>query len=239
MVTHSSITAWRILWTEEPGRLQFMGSQRAGHYKLVGSNSSRGSNNLTKSLSIHNMNKTCWDLVFQFYWHSWHKIMRHWKCTSWWFNVHRHCERITPILLINTFITWCIYPWGRWAVRTFKFYSFSKFRYTAQSQGRGAWWAAIYGVAQSRTRLKRLSSRSSSSSYTVQCYHHNHRVFIRSSDPFDFITETLYPITNISYFPYPQPWQPLFSSVSILWCFFRFHIYVILCSICISLSGLF
>ena len=26
---------------------------------------------------------------------------------------------------------------------------------------RGAWWAAVYGVAQSRTRLKRLSSRSS------------------------------------------------------------------------------
>ena len=29
----------------------------------------------------------------------------------------------------------------------------------------GAWWAAIYGVAQSRTRLKRLSSSSSSSVY--------------------------------------------------------------------------
>ena len=28
---------------------------------------------------------------------------------------------------------------------------------------RGAWWAAIYGVAQSQTRLKRLSSSSSSS----------------------------------------------------------------------------
>ena len=28
---------------------------------------------------------------------------------------------------------------------------------------RGAWWAAVYGVAQSRTRLKRLSSDSSSS----------------------------------------------------------------------------
>ena len=27
-----------------------------------------------------------------------------------------------------------------------------------ESQGWGAWWAAIYGVAQSRTRLKRLSS---------------------------------------------------------------------------------
>ena len=27
MATHSSILAWRILWTEEPGRLQFVGSQ--------------------------------------------------------------------------------------------------------------------------------------------------------------------------------------------------------------------
>ena len=33
-----------------------------------------------------------------------------------------------------------------------------------ESQGRRAWWAAVYGVAQSRTRLKRLSSSSSSAS---------------------------------------------------------------------------
>ena len=31
MATHPSILAWRILWTEEPGRLQSMGSQRVGH----------------------------------------------------------------------------------------------------------------------------------------------------------------------------------------------------------------
>ena len=31
MVTHCSILAWRIPWTEEPGRLQSMGSQRVGH----------------------------------------------------------------------------------------------------------------------------------------------------------------------------------------------------------------
>ena len=29
--THASILAWRIPRTEEPGRLQFMGSQRVGH----------------------------------------------------------------------------------------------------------------------------------------------------------------------------------------------------------------
>ena len=31
MATHSSILAWRILQTEEPGGLQSMGSQRVGH----------------------------------------------------------------------------------------------------------------------------------------------------------------------------------------------------------------
>ena len=31
MATHTSILAWRIPWTEEPGRLQFIGSQRSAH----------------------------------------------------------------------------------------------------------------------------------------------------------------------------------------------------------------
>ena len=31
MATHSSILAWRIPWTEEPGGLLSMGSQRIGH----------------------------------------------------------------------------------------------------------------------------------------------------------------------------------------------------------------
>ena len=29
--THSSILAWKISWTEEPGQLQTIGSQRVGH----------------------------------------------------------------------------------------------------------------------------------------------------------------------------------------------------------------
>ena len=31
MATHSSIPTWRMLWTEEPGGLQSMGSHRVGH----------------------------------------------------------------------------------------------------------------------------------------------------------------------------------------------------------------
>ena len=31
MAAHSSILAWRIPWTEDPGRLPSMGSERVGH----------------------------------------------------------------------------------------------------------------------------------------------------------------------------------------------------------------
>ena len=34
--THSSTLAWKIPWTEEPGRLQSMGSQRVGHDLATG-----------------------------------------------------------------------------------------------------------------------------------------------------------------------------------------------------------
>ena len=34
LATHSSTLAWKIPWTEEPGRVHFMGSQRVGHEQL-------------------------------------------------------------------------------------------------------------------------------------------------------------------------------------------------------------
>ena len=36
IATHSSILTWRISWTEEPGRLQSMGSQTVGHDFQIG-----------------------------------------------------------------------------------------------------------------------------------------------------------------------------------------------------------
>ena len=36
MATHSSILAWKILWTEEPGGLQSMGLQRVRHNSAHG-----------------------------------------------------------------------------------------------------------------------------------------------------------------------------------------------------------
>ena len=38
MATHSSILVWEIPWTEEPGGLQFMGSQRIGHELATNNN---------------------------------------------------------------------------------------------------------------------------------------------------------------------------------------------------------
>ena len=35
MATHSSTLAWKIPWTEEPGRLQSVGSQRVGHNRAI------------------------------------------------------------------------------------------------------------------------------------------------------------------------------------------------------------
>ena len=35
METHFRILAWKIPWTEEPGGLQSMGSQRVGHERLA------------------------------------------------------------------------------------------------------------------------------------------------------------------------------------------------------------
>ena len=89
MAPHSRTLAWKIPWTEEPGGLQSMGSQRVGH-------------DWATSLSL-----------FPF---------MHWR-RKW---------QPSPVFL------------------------------PGESQGRGAWWAAVYGVAQSWTRLQRLSSSSSS-----------------------------------------------------------------------------
>ena len=38
MATHSNNLAWRIPWTEETGRLQFMGLQRVGHDLAIKNN---------------------------------------------------------------------------------------------------------------------------------------------------------------------------------------------------------
>ena len=86
MATHSSTLAWKIPWTEEPGRLQSMRSQRVRH-------------DWAPSLSL--------------------------SCIGEGNGNPLQCS--------------CL----------------------ENPRDGGAWWAAVYGVAQSQTRLKQLSSSSS------------------------------------------------------------------------------
>ena len=46
MATNSRILAWRMPWTEEPGGLQSMGSQRAGRDGVTGTIAARGPHEL-------------------------------------------------------------------------------------------------------------------------------------------------------------------------------------------------
>ena len=139
MAPHSSSLAWKIPWTEEPGRLQTMGSQRAG-------------NDWGTSLSL-----------FTF---------MHWR---------RKWQPI-PVFLPGESQGWGSLVgcrlWGPKELETTEGLHFH-FSLSCTGEGNdnpfqcsclenprdgGAWWAAISGVAQSWTRLKRLSSSSSSSS---------------------------------------------------------------------------
>ena len=104
MAPHSSTLAWKIPWTQEPGRLQPMGSLGVGH-------------DWATSLSL-----------FAF---------MHWR-RKW---------QPTPVFL------------------------------PGESQGWGAWWSSVYGVAQSQTCLKRLSSSSSSRHIDV-CINRNTMFFL-------------------------------------------------------------
>ena len=127
MAPHSSTLAWKIPWTEEPGRLQSMGSLRVGHDWVT-------------SLSF-----------FTF---------MHWR-RKW---------QSTPVFL------------------------------PGESQGRGSLVAAVYGVAQSWTRLKRLSSSSSSVPCKPLVCHCIHRIRHRAM--------ALY---------FQQPWNWSVSLFPALW----------------------
>ena len=132
MAPHSSTLAWKIPWTEEPGGLPSMGSQRVRP-------------DWATSLSL-----------FTF---------THWR-RKW---------QPTPMFLPGESHGWrslvgCS-PWGRWGSDTTEQLPFH-FSLSCIGEGNGnplqcsclenprdggAWWTAVYGVAQSRTRLKWLS----------------------------------------------------------------------------------
>ena len=51
MATHSSILAWRIPWTEEPGGLQSIGLQRVRHYRSDHAHMHRRAKNYVAQMS--------------------------------------------------------------------------------------------------------------------------------------------------------------------------------------------
>ena len=57
MATHSNTLAWKIQWTEEPGRLQSMGSQKVGHNWVT---SLSRNNNLKNLLSPGGVEFAVW-----------------------------------------------------------------------------------------------------------------------------------------------------------------------------------
>ena len=133
MAPHSSTLAWKTPWTEEPGRLQSMGPLRVRH-------------NRATSLSLFTL--MLW--------------RRKWQPTPVFLSGKSQGRRS----LVGCRL------WGHTESDTTERLPF-RFSLSCIGEGNGnplqcsclenprdggAWWAALYGVAQSQTRLKRLSS---------------------------------------------------------------------------------
>ena len=141
MAPHSSTLAWKIPWTEEPGRLQFMESRRVGH-------------DWATSLSLFIFMHWRWKWqpapVFLPGESQGQRSLVH--CCLW-----GHTESDRTEQLRFDFSLSCIGEGNGNPVQCSCLES---------PRDRGAWWAAVYGVAQRRTRLKWLSSSSSSNGET-------------------------------------------------------------------------
>ena len=68
MATHSSILAWEIPWTEEPGGLQSMGSQSQTGLSTYTATKARYNSNLRIDVDIFENNRTLMQLDQHFSW---------------------------------------------------------------------------------------------------------------------------------------------------------------------------
>ena len=170
MATYSSVLAWRIPGMAEPGGLLSMGSHRVRH---------DWSNLAAAARKLHQMRQQSEVLG-----------MRNWHCWEVLFNSLHPTLLEKAMATHSSTLAWEI-PWmeepdrlqstGSLRVRQDWAASLSLFTFMhwrrkwqptpvflpGESQGWGSLVAAIYGVTQSRTRLKRLSI-SSSSNPTLQ-----------------------------------------------------------------------
>ena len=167
MAPHFSTLAWKIPWTEEPGRLQSTGSQRVGH-NWVMTHTKTG-----KSLSLSILTPPLK------------------QCTS---ETSTQCPKYFEVFLFsfgegngNPLQYSCLenpMDWGAWGrLQSMGLWRVGHDWVTSLSlscigegngnplqcsclenpRDGGAWWAAVHGVTQSWTRLKWLSSSSSHS----------------------------------------------------------------------------
>ena len=147
MATYSSILAWRIPWTEEPGGLQSMGSQTVGHDWVT--NTWKKKSILCFFSFIALTRRRQWQLIPVLLPGKSHGRRSPVGCSPWGHEESDTTERLHFHLSLS-----CIGEGNGNPLQC---------SCLENPRDGGAWWAAIYGVAQSRTRLKWLSSSSSTS----------------------------------------------------------------------------
>ena len=135
MAPHSSTLAWKIPWTEEPGRLQSMGSQRVGHCWAT---------SLSLFTCMHWRRK--WQPTPVFLPGESHGRRSLVGCSPWGLKESDTAER-----LHFHFSFACIGEGNGNPLQC---------SCLENPRDGGSWWAAVCGVTQSRTRLKWLSSSS-------------------------------------------------------------------------------
>ena len=150
MAPHSSTLAWKTPWTEEPGRLQSMGSLRIWHDWAT---------SLSLFTFMHWRRK--WQLTPVFLPGESHGQGSLVGCHLW-----GHTESDTTECLHFHFSLSCIGEGNGNPLQC---------SCLENPRDGGAWWVAVCGVTQSQTRLKRLSSSSSSSSHPSKCCQPTHR----------------------------------------------------------------
>ena len=217
MATHSSVLAWRIPGTGEPGGLPSLGSHRAGHNwrdLAAAADENVGEGNGTplqysclenpmmeepgRLQSMRSQRVGLSDLTFTFHFDALEKEMATpLQCSclenprdggAWWaavYGVAQSWKRlssssstaITNKKNIHFLLSMGSLGVGHdWATSlfTFHFHALEKEMATPlqcscleNPRNGGVWWAAVYGVAQSRTRLKRLSSSKAAAAKTT------------------------------------------------------------------------
>ena len=147
MAPYSSTLAWKIPWTEEPGGLQSVGSQRLGHDWVT---------------SLYTIILYISYIYGRRRWHPTPVLLpgkSHGRrslvgCSPWGLKESDTTERLHFHLSLS-----CIGEGNGNPLQC---------SCLENPRDGGAWWAAVYGVAQSWTRLKWLSKQASKQVYTCQ-----------------------------------------------------------------------